>query len=105
MFTGSLLAARTWRGTLQMHPMSTSSIAHDLPTTCARCYDPTDRVFHPFVFLRLLVADGDRGRGCGQARVHDRFAQGDGVAFFLIALFSRAESTMAVVMDVAIRDG
>jgi len=85
-----------------MYPMSTSSIAHDLPTTCARS---TERVFHPFVFLRLLVADGDQGRGCGQARFHDRFAQGDGVVFPSITLFSRAESTTAVVMDVVIRDG
>jgi len=67
MFTGSLLAAQTWCGTLQMYPMSMSSIVHDLPMTCVRCCDPTDCVFHPFVFLRLLVADRDRGWGCGQA--------------------------------------
>src|SRR5712691_43554 len=41
------MAARTWRGVLQMRPVSTSSITHELPAVCARCCDPPPLVIVP----------------------------------------------------------
>jgi len=34
---------------LYIHPMSTSSIAHDLPMVCARCCDPPPLVIVPMI--------------------------------------------------------
>jgi hypothetical protein len=40
-----------------------------------------DRVVdHVVIVVRVVIADGNQGRGCGQVRLHDRFVNRDGVA-------------------------
>jgi len=67
------------------NPSERDSIRHPrlLPCLLGGSLPPrraADRVVdHVVIVVRVVIADGDRGRGCGQARLHDRFADRDGI--------------------------